>query len=416
MLEGLVHRKQDHARLEASPARDHLGPFATALLEKHYRHKTIVRYVFSADRLSRWLQRRGRTVQQLDEPAFAAYLHGLGRRRGGGRANGLLPTTAAGAHGFFAFLRQSGVIRAPILVPATEAEQWVASYDRYLEHAAGLSAGTRQCYRRHARLLIAQCFGGQPLDWTALTADSLAEFVRQTVANLKPWANRLPVTAVRAFIRFLVSSGAVRSGLEGAVPTVRQWKHASLPKALTPEEVQRVLSLCHSDTTVAVRDRAVLLLLARLGLRAGEVAAIQIEHLRWSEGELLVVPGKSGRERLLPLSDEVGRTLVAYLRRRPQSNDRRVFLCVRPPHRPLASSSVSAIASCYLRRAGLPAGHCGAHVLRHTVATQMVRQGVSFKQVADVLGHARLETTAIYAKLDLETLSRLALPFPGGEP
>ena len=416
MLEGLVHRKQDHARLEASPARDHLGPFATALLEKHYRRKTIVRYVFSADRLSRWLQQRGQTVQQLDEPAFAGYLHGLGRRRGGGRANGLLPTTAAGAHGFFAFLRESGVIRAPIPTPATAAEQWVASYYHHLEHAAGLSAGTRQCYCRYARLLIVRCIGRQPLDWARLTPDGLADFVRQEAARFKPSASRMPVTAVRAFIRFLVSRGAVRSGLEGAVPTVRQWKHASLPKALTPEEVQRVLSLCHSDTTVAVRDRAVLLLLARLGLRAGEVAAIQIEHLRWSEGELLVVPGKSGRERLLPLSDEVGRTLVAYLRRRPQSNDRRVFLCVWPPHRPLASSSVSAIASCYLRRAGLPAGHCGAHVLRHTVATQMVRQGVSFKQVADVLGHARLETTAIYAKLDLETLSRLALPFPGGEP
>jgi site-specific recombinase XerD len=189
-----------------------------------------------------------------------------------------------------------------------------------------------------------------------------------------------------------------------------------LPKALTPEEVQRVLSLCESETAVAVRDRAVLLLLARLGLRAGEVAALDIGHLRWSEGELLVVAGKSGRERLLPLSDEVGRALVAYLQLRPQSDDRRVFRCTLAPHRPLAASSVSSVAGRYLSRAGLPTGYCGAHVLRHTVATQMVRRGVSFKQVADVLGHARLETTTIYAKLDLETLSQLALPFPGGEP
>ncbi len=164
------------------------------------------------------------------------------------------------------------------------------------------------------------------------------------------------------------------------------------------------------------RDHAVLVLLARLGLRAGEVAALELEHLRWSEGELVVVPGKSGRERLLPLSDEVGRALVAYLRRRPQSDDRRVFRCALAPHRPLAPSSVGAIASRYLRRADLPAGYRSAHVLRHTVATQLVRRGVSFKQVADVLGHARLETTAIYAKLDLETLSKLALSFPGGEP
>lgn len=416
MLEGLVHRKQDRARLAASPACDYLGPFATALLAKGYRHRTIVRYVFSADRLARWLRRRGQVVQELDEPAFAAYLLGLGRRRRGGVASGRLPTTVAGAHGFFSFLGQSGVSQTPICAPVTEAERWVASYDHHLEHAAGLSTGTRACYCRFARLLIAQCFGDRPLDWTALTAESLTEFVRQAAADRKPSSSRSPVTAVRSFIRFLVLRGAVRSGLVGAVPTVRQWKHASLPKALTAEEVQRVLSLCEAETDVVVRDRAVLVLLSRLGLRAGEVAALQIEHLRWSEGEIVVVPGKSGRERLLPMSDEVGRTLVAYLRRRPRSDDRHVFRCALAPHRPLAASSVSSIAGRYLRRAGLPTGCCGAHVLRHTAATQMVRRGVSFKQVADVLGHARLETTAIYAKLDLQTLAKLALPFPEGEP
>ena len=415
MLEGLVHRKQDCARIAASPAREYLGPFATALMAKGYRHRTIVRYVFSADRLARWLRRRGQVVEDLDDSMFATYLLELGRRRRGGVTNGRLPTTIAGAHGFLVFLGQCGFSRSPICAPATEAERWVALYDHHLEHAAGLSTGTRACYCRFARLLIAQCFGDMPLDWTTLTAESLTEFVRQAAADLKPSSCRSPVTAVRSFIRFLVARGAVRSGLDGAVPTVRQWKHASLPKALTAEEVQRVLSLCGSETDVAVRDYAVLMLLARLGLRSGEVAALELEHLRWSEGELVVVPGKSGRERLLPLSDEVGRALVAYLRCRPQSNDRRIFRCALPPHRPLTPNSVGSIASRYLRRADLPAGHRNAHVLRHTVATQLVRQEVPFKQVADILGHARLETTAIYAKLDLETLAKLALPFPGGE-
>jgi site-specific recombinase XerD len=292
----------------------------------------------------------------------------------------------------------------------------VASYDQHLERSAGLATGTRQFYCRYARLLLARHFGGQALEWTALTADHLADFVQREAARLKPSASRLPVTAVRAFVRFLVLRGVVRSGLEGAVPTIRQWQHASLPKALTPEEVQRVLSLCESETDVAVRDRAVLLLLARLGLRSGEVAALQIEHIRWSAGEILIVAGKSGRERLLPMSDEIGRALVSYLRRRPQSDDRRVFLRALPPYRPLVPLSIGEIAARCLHRAGLPAGYSSAHVLRHTVATQMVRRGASFKQVADVLGHARLATTAIYAKLDLETLSRLALPFPGGVP
>ncbi len=414
MFEGLVHRQQDHARLAASPARNYLGSFATALAEKHYRHRTIVRYVFAADRLSRWLRRRGQVVQQLDESAFTEYLLELGRRRRGGQANARLPATAAGAHGFFTFLRQSGVTCVPIAAPATEVERWVASYDQHLERVAGLSAGTRRCYCRYARLLIAQYFGGQALDWTALTADGLAEFVRQAAAKLKPSASRPPVTAVRALVRFLVLCGAVRAGIEGAIPTVRQWKHASLPKGLTPDEVQHVLLLCESKTDLAVRDRAILLLLARLGLRAGEAAALQMNHLRWSQGEILVVAGKSGRDRLLPLSDEIGTALVAHLRRRPRNDDRRVFLTAVPPYRPLAASSVSALAGRYLRRAGLPNDRCGAHALRHTVATQMLQCGASFKQVADVLGHARLETTMIYAKLDLKALSRLALPWLGG--
>jgi site-specific recombinase XerD len=416
MLETLVHRKRDYVRLDTSPAREFLESFANALAEKHYHHSTIIRHVFAADRLSRWLRQRGQTAKQLDDSIFAVYLRELGRRRRVGWPNGCLPATAAGAQRFLVFLRQSGVTPTPILVPRTDAERWVASYDQHLERSAGLAPGTRRFYCRYARLLLAQHFGEQVLDWTVLTADHLADFVQREAARLKPSASRLPVTAVRAFVRFLVARGVVGSGLQGAVPTIRQWQHASLPKALTPEEVQRVLSLCESETDVAVRDRAVLLLLARMGLRSAEVAALQIEHLRWSAGELLVVAGKSGRERLLPLSDEVGRTLVAYLRRRPQSDDRRVFLRARPPYRPLVPHSIGEIAGRCLRRAGLPAGRCGAHIFRHTVATQMVRRGASFKQVADVLGHARLQTTAIYAKLDIETLSRVALPFPGGVP
>jgi len=417
MLESLVHRKQDRARLEASPARDHLGSFAAWLVEQGYGSHTIVRYVFSADRLARWLQRRGLRIEELDEAVFAMYLAELGRRYDSGRDHGRLPTTAAGAHGFVAFLRRSRVTHAPISRLITEAEWWVEMYDGHLERAAGLSLGTRRCYCRYARRLIAhQGHEGQAPDWSALTADSLAEFVRKVASELKPSASRLPVTAVRSFVRFLVSRGAVRSGLEGAVPTIRQWKHASLPKAITAEEVERVLSGCEAKTGVAVRDRAVLLLLARMGLRAGEAAALHIAHVRWTEGALLVVAGKSGRERLLPLSDEVGRALVAYLRCRPQTDERTVFLCASAPHRPLSPHTVSAIAKRYLCRAGLHIGRGAAHVLRHTVATEMVRRGVSFKHVADVLGHARLETTGIYAKLDLETLSRLAFPFPGGEP
>jgi site-specific recombinase XerD len=199
---------------------------------------------------------------------------------------------------------------------------------------------------------------------------------------------------------------------------MRQYRHAGLPRGLEPQEVEHMLSMCRPNTRSAFRDRAVLLLLARLGLRAGEVAALELDHLKWSEGALLIAGGKSGRERLLPLSDELGRALEDYLRLdRPQSESRRVFLGTVAPCLPLAhGGAVCAIVLRHLRRAGMPPDRRGAHLLRHSVATQMVRQGASFKHVADVLGHARLETTAIYAKLDVETLSRVAMPWPGEAP
>jgi integrase/recombinase XerC len=198
---------------------------------------------------------------------------------------------------------------------------------------------------------------------------------------------------------------------------MRQYRQAGLPRGLEPREVERMLSMCRANTRSAIRDRAVLLLLARLGLRAGEVAALELDHVRWSEGALLVARDKSGRARLLPLSDEVGRALEDYLRRsRPPSQSPRVFLRTVAPCLPLAGGTVCAIVRRHLRRAGMPPDRWGAHLLRHAVATQMVRRGASFKQVADVLGHARLETTAIYAKLDVETLSQVAMPWPGEAP
>jgi len=416
MQKKLFQRKPERARIDSSPAREYLDLFAATLEKRRYPTRTISRYVFAADRFARWLNRQGQAIQQIHEPLLEAYVRGLGRRRRAGYDGGRLPHSAFGVRRFVEFLREMAVVApARADAPPTAAELWLDGYDQHLERVAGLAAATRLRYCRYAGLLITQSFADQAPDWTALTPDGLADFVRQEATRLKS-ATRLPVTAIRALVRFLVLCGSVRAGMEAAVPTVRQWRHASLPKGLTPDEVQRVLSLCESEVGAAVRDRAILLLLARLGLRAGEVAALQLDQVRWSRGEILIGAGKSGRERLLPLSEEIGNALVGYVRRRERNDDRRVFLTAAPPYEPLTPAGVSTMAGRYLRRAGLPTDRCCAHALRHTVATQMVQKGASFKQVADVLGHARLETTAIYAKLDLEGLSRLAMPWPGGAP
>ena len=198
------------------------------------------------------------------------------------------------------------------------------------------------------------------------------------------------------------------------MPTVRQWKHAALPRALPADDVQRVLAAVDETRATGRRDRAVLLLLSRLGLRAGEVAALTVAAVDWHDGSL-GVRGKGGQVRVMPLPADVGAALVAVLRSRPPTAPPGVlFVRARPPYRRLSAAGVTALAQRALRRAGLTVPRAGAHVFRHTVASQLVRRGVAMTTVADLLGHARLETTAIYAKLDRETLATIALPWPGG--
>jgi site-specific recombinase XerD len=248
-----------------------------------------------------------------------------------------------------------------------------------------------------------------------VSADDVTDFVLYEAARHKPSGRREAATAMRALLRFLETRGAVRPGLDGAVPAMRQHKHASLPRHLTDEEVGRLVASCGESTPLGRRDRAVLVLLARLGLRAREVAVLQLDDIDWSDGRVLVRAGKTGRERSLPLHDDVGSTIVDYLRHgRPATSDRLLFRHARPPWRPLRGSGVTGVAQRAFARAGVSFVRPGASAFRHTAATQMVRRGATFKEIADVLGHARIETTTIYAKLDVDTLARVALPWPGG--
>jgi site-specific recombinase XerD len=286
------------------------------------------------------------------------------------------------------------------------------AFDEYLDRVIGVSAGTRRIYLLYARSFVGMRFGAAEPDWLQLTAEDVADFIRVKAASVK---TSLPVTATRALLRFLATTGDVRPGLEGAVPTVRRWKHASLPRYLTDDAVKDALASCDETTAIGVRDRAILLLLVRLGLRAGEVTALALDDIDWRAGHLLIRRAKPRRERSLPLPYDVGQAIVAYVKCwRPRRPCRAVFLQARPPYEPLVARGVSEVAQRALARAGLSVVRPGAHVLRHTAATQMVRRGATLKQVADVLGHASLQTTGIYAKLDLNTLARVALPWPGG--
>ncbi|MFQ5473844.1 MAG: tyrosine-type recombinase/integrase [Dehalococcoidia bacterium] len=409
-------RAHIRARILYGPLGSHLDTYVASLCKEGYSAVVVRCYIRGIDVFGTWLSKHELGITDVDEAVVARFCGELGRRDVPSGTRGRLPNMVHGVRGFASFLWVQGVARRRSTgQPPTEADRWLMPFDEYLDHERGVSLGVRRTYLRYAHAFVEARFGTGTLDWSTVGADDVADFVCTQSARLKPSTCRAPVTAMRALLRFLASSGAVRPGLDRAVPTIRQWKQADLPAYLTAEEVERVVAVSGETTSPVGRDRAIVLLLVRLGLRASEVAGLTLDDIDWRAGRILVRPGKSGRERRLPLPADVGAALVVYLRQgRAERPYRTLFLLACPPYRALTASAVSAVAKRVLARAGVEALRRGSHVFRHTAATQMVRSGASFKQVADILGHARLETTAIYAKLDVDALAGVALPWPGG--
>jgi site-specific recombinase XerD len=357
------------------------------------------------------VQGQGYSVYEMDEELLRDYLSGLTRHRSGN-----LPKAAQGLGHLVTFLRHQGLTRPRLdALAISPIDQWLGAYDAHLEQVAGLAFSTRQNYRYIVRGFLTTCFGTESPDWSALTAESITTFVRQEAAMRRNSGRKQPAGAIRSFLRFLVFRGEIRPGLEAAAPSPPQWKYASLPSRLTPEDVERILAVYQDGSAISLRNRAILFLLARLGLRAQEVVSICLEDMDWADGRFDLRPGKTRRARNLPLPHDVDQAIVAYLQNgRPQSESRQVFLQSRAPFRSLTGASVWAIVRQAFNRAGLivPPG-IASHIFRHTIASQMVNHGASFKDVADVLGHQSIQTTGIYAKLELETLAAVALPWDG---
>ena len=415
MLEALSVRPRICQQIRSGPLGPWIDGFVDVLATRGYATSVIRRHVRAAAIFGAWLERQGFAAVEVDEALVTRFVSGLPRWRAPQRRHRRLSEVASGIRLLAEYLRGQGVVPTQEPTAArSETEQWLQDFDDHLVQVHGLVVGTRRIYRRHAAAFLAECVGAPTPDWSRVTVPKIAAFVQARVSRLGPSARRNPATATRALLRFLVSRGVVPAGIEGAVPAVREWKHAALPRVLTPDDAERVLAAVDETRPGGARDRAVLLLLSRLGLRAGEVAALTVPDVDWHNGSVRVA-GKGGRERCLPLPADVGAALVAALRSRPPASPAQaIFVRVRPPYQQLRGAAVTEIASRALRRIGLDIPRPGAHVFRHTFASQMVRRGVPMKAVADLLGHARLHTTAIYAKLDRETLATIALPWPGG--
>lgn len=417
MLDSLFPRSGMSERFSDCRLREVVEEFVEALVAEGYAHSTIRRYLWALEHLGRLLSAQEIELAGVDASTFEKCISALKDSTKRSRPRVQLHDATSAFRTFGVFLRKTGVVKSrEAEAPMSAVEELCATFDAYLQRVVGLAVGTRKIYLRYALSLFVDLFGDSTPNWSAVVADDISAFVTKQAAHLRPSSCRSPVTATRAILRFLVHEGLARKGIENAVPTVRQWKHASLPRHISAEEVEKVVSGCEDGSSIGVRDRAILLLLARLGLRAQEVRLLELDDLDWANGCLLLRTEKSRRQRILPLPHDAGEATAEYLRdHRPNSSSRVVFLTSVPPFRPLKSSStISAMVSRRLKHADVSLDKFGAHTFRHTAATQMVRQGATFKEVADVLGHARLETTAIYAKLDAETLAGVALPWQGG--
>ena len=415
IIETLFVRVSFLARLLEPPLGSYLESLAQTLHDQSYSLEVIRTYVCAAHRFGEWLGKQGLALSAVSEQLIRRYVDQFDKRITTAHPYGQRPKLAQGLAHLLVVLRQEGVVVAP-QQGSSPTEQWLARYDQYLNQVGGKAAATRKKYLSYARRFWEFRFGSAEANWGSLRAEDLVGFVQKESTRLQRNLGKPPAIALRAMLRFLISEGQVPKGLEAAVPMPRQWALASLPRHLNKEQVSQVLAVCRNTQPNELRNAAVLLVLARLGLRASEVAWLCLEDIHWAEGRLLIRAGKSHRERTLPLAKQVGQALVQYLQhRRPRSLHRQVFLQCHAPYAPLTNVAISHIARRALRRADISVTHPGAHVFRHTVATEMVRSGASFPEVADVLGHESLETTALYAKLDLDSLSHLTLPWPGGE-
>lgn len=370
-----------------------------------YAPSTVTAHLALWAQLSRWLERRGLEAAELTAAGIEEF---LAERR---QTHRYLYTIKALAPGL-EFLRRVGAVPgARTVAEESPVEVIERQFRCYLLIERGLAEVSAETYVVRARPFLAERARRGQLDLESLTAVDVAGFVALWLPGLSKAPARSTVTALRALLSFLHVSGVVAKPLAMVVPTVASWRLAGLPIGLTRTQVQALLGACDQSTAVGRRDFAIVTLLARLGLRAGEVAALRLEDIDWRVGTL-TVHGKANSHEQLPLPVDVGSALSRYLEHgRPSSvSGRTVFIRAKAPYRALDHKSISTMVGRAASRAGLGTVH--AHLLRHTLATEVLGKGASLDEVGQLLRHRSRASTAIYAKVDQHRLAQLARPWP----
>lgn len=387
------------------PLEPHVVGFAGDLLRQGYSRTSAEQHVCFVAHLDRWMSAEGVGIGELSDVVLERYLQ---ERRGGGYVEYRSMKALRPLLGYLAPLR---------VLPAEEGgrpdavEELLGRYRDYLVGERGLTSGTARGYVDFVRPFVVTRLRGDVLHLAGITAADVTGFVLSACPGRAVGSAKLTVCALRSLLRWLHVTGQVLTSLVAAVPSVAGWRLSNLPRGLEPSQLRRLLAACDRRTGTGRRDYAVLLLLSRLGLRAGEVARLGLDDIDWRRGEI-TVNGKGSRVERLPLPADVGAAITAYLRRgRPDTADgRSVFVRVHAPHRPLTTGGITMIVRDRAESCGL--GKIHAHRLRHTAATAMLRAGSPLAEVGQVLRHRSALSTAIYAKVDRDALAVLARPWP----
>ena len=390
----------------------HLNTFTTRIKEQGYSLGSVQNQVQLIRSFLTWFGTISTEISSLDEGAVQRFLR-CPRNTQRTRHSG-----TAALYRFLHMLREQDVIPPQKERPLSPQQRLIQDYERYLLEERGLTRATAANNVPVAdRFLSALStkHRGSRLALSQLRVADVTDFVRQQIQKLSPGRAQLLVTALRSFLRYLLHQGKITTDLAVCVPTVARWSFSMLPKYLPASAVEKVLACNARQSPIGRRDYAILLLLARLGLRACEVVALNLEDIDW-ENARITIRAKGGRWNQLPLPVDVGEALAAYLRHaRPRCSCRRVFIRDRAPQAGFSGSqAICTLVSNALHRAGVESLRKGAHLFRHSLATTMIRQGASLDEIGELLRHRSPNTTTIYAKVDLAALRSLALPWLGG--
>jgi integrase/recombinase XerD len=398
------------AREPEGPLADHLDTFARQLHEQGFEPRVIGVHIRTAARFSRWLQAEHVAAEALTDEHARRFLEKLEYRER------VRLGAAATLRRLIEVLRGLGVCgTATTISELTPIERIVAAFANHLRKDQELSVRTLVQYCPVAKSFLSERFGTGPVDLATLRGLDVINFVQRQASHVSPARAKAVTIALRSFLRYARYCGETPVDLAGTVPTVANWSMTGIPRAISPDHLRTVLASSRRDTPLGRRDYAILLLLARLGLRSSEIVSLTLDSIDWKAGSIAVL-GKAGHAAVLPLPVEVGEAVAQYLQSgRPTCACRALFLCANAPIRGLgAGPTVGTIVRAAIVRAGVKTRSQGAHQFRHALATDMLRKGATLTEIGSILRHQHPKTTGIYAKVDFDALRPLGLRWPGG--